>query len=259
MPIIRGLRLMNALLNGSLTGTQLETLLTTGGRLADWEQVLALPGQANIISRSTVALPIIMSSGAATSAVTRAPTANVQNIMDSVASSSEALTALTGSANAMNAVAASSTAMSIIANSATAMQACYNSQIAKEAFWANNAAAGQIANSSNALAYLRAASAYSVVSFTGGVGGTTPIAITLSGARYLLLGASRASTTLAYVYMNTVRAGFNGITYNYIGATSRTDALSSNSCIPVQSPYSAYFNATNTSTTNYLGLLRVDV
>ena len=89
MPMVRAMRMLNAIEAGTLSGSQLETLLTTdAGRLAELNVLLGLRGQCRRL-----------------------------------AASSTAMTAVTASSTAMTAVAASSTAMTAVAASATATDA----------------------------------------------------------------------------------------------------------------------------------------
>ena len=103
MPMIRAMRLLNAIEAGTTTGAQLQTLLAADpGRLAELNALLGMRGQARRMAASSTA-------------------------MNAVAASSTAMNAVAASSTAMNAVAASSTAMAAVAASTTAMAAVYAS------------------------------------------------------------------------------------------------------------------------------------
>lgn len=105
MPMVRAMRMLNAIEAGTLTGAQLQTLLTTdAGRLAEMNVLLGLRGQAR-----------------------------------RVAASSTAMAAVAASSTAMAAVAASDTASDAVFTSAAARLAIYNSDTALAAYQANPA------------------------------------------------------------------------------------------------------------------------
>lgn len=87
MPMVRAMRLLNAVEAGTTTGSQLDALLLADpGRLSDWATLLVLPGQCTRMAASSTA-------------------------MTAVAASSTAKMACFNSDTALNAIAASSTAM----------------------------------------------------------------------------------------------------------------------------------------------------
>ena len=96
MSIINGIRTINNLLAGSMSGAQLQTHLATGSNLAGWIQALNSPSQFKAVAESSTA-------------------------MNSVAASSNAMTAVAASSNAMTAVVASSVAKMALFNSDTAL------------------------------------------------------------------------------------------------------------------------------------------
>ena len=116
MPMIRAMRLLNAVEAGTTSGAQLETLLTADpGRLAEFNVLLGMRGQMRRMAASSTA-------------------------MTAVAASSTAMTAVIASSTAMTAVAASSTAMTAVAASKTALLACWNAETALTALRASPSA-----------------------------------------------------------------------------------------------------------------------
>ena len=105
MPMIRAMRMLNAIEGGTLSGAQLQTLLEDPARLGEWNVLLGMRGQARRMAASSVT-------------------------MTAVIASSTAMNAVAASSTAMNAVAASSTAMTAVANSKTALLACWKSETA---------------------------------------------------------------------------------------------------------------------------------
>jgi hypothetical protein len=298
MGIVRAIRMLNAATSGNLTGAQIETLLTTGDRLGEWEQLLALRGQAGILAASSDAMTAVAASSTAMTAVAASSTARAavnanltalaaveastpglvawitvpagltptdyadmtavaasSTAMAAVAASSTAMAAVAASSTAMAAVAASSTAMAAVAASSTAMDAIGESVTAKEAVWASDTALSAIQASTTAMASLRGAAGYGVESWTEN--GTSDVAISLSGARYILLGVSRNTATNRTATMITLRSESTQDNFGSTGTSTRTDAQAVDLAAPVQSPFRASLSASGTGT-GYLGLLRVD-
>ena len=230
MGMVRAIRMLNAASSGNLTGAQIETLLTTGDRLGEWQQLLTLRGQALILAASPTALDAVFASPTARAAVFASPTA-------------------------LDAVFASPTARAAVFASPTAMAAAAESVAAKEALWASDTALAAIQASATAMAAMRAASGY-VIDSTN-LNGTTPVTISLPGARYILLGVSQASGGDRILTMTTARSG---TTQSVAGATvgaSSTNADTVDLAGPLQSPYTAVLNNTG-NMGFYIGLLRVD-
>jgi antitoxin component HigA of HigAB toxin-antitoxin module len=169
------MRMLNAIEAGTLTGSQLETLLTSDpGRLAELNVLLGLRGQARRMAASSTAMEAVAASSTAMEAVAASSTA-----MQAVAASSTAreaffgssfsvgkgLETLIGTTNAtlaslqtMSAVAASSTAMEAVAASSTAMEAVAASSTAMEAVAASQNALAAIRQSSTAISAINASS-----------------------------------------------------------------------------------------------------
>ncbi len=174
MPMVRAMRLLNAVEAGTTTGAQLETLLTDAtngaGRLAELNVLLGMRGQARRMAASSTAMAAVAASSTAMAAVIASSTAmaavaasstamaavnaNDQAVriwmlagtnqvwsnfasVAAVAASSTAMAAVAASSTAMAAVAASSTAMAAVAASTTAMDAMNASDTAMNALYAS--------------------------------------------------------------------------------------------------------------------------
>ena len=161
MPMIRAMRLLNAVEAGTTSGAQLQTLLQADpGRLAEFNVLLGMRGQTRRMAASSTAMTAVIASSTAMTAVAASSTA-----MTAVAASSTAMTAVIASSTAMTAVnandqavriwmlagtnqvwsnfasvaavAASSTAMNAVAASSTAMNAMNASDTAMNALYAS--------------------------------------------------------------------------------------------------------------------------
>ena len=132
MPMVRAMRMLNAIEAGTLTGAQLETLLTSDrGRLAEFNQLLQLRGQVRRMAASSTA-------------------------MQAIAASSTAMSALLANSAAWNTVVSSSTAMAAVAASSTAMDAVWASNVAADAVLTSSVGREAVYNSDIALARLQA-------------------------------------------------------------------------------------------------------
>ena len=135
MPMIRAMRMLNAVEAGTTSGAQLQTLLTDSVKLGEWNVLLGMRGQARRMAASSTTMTAVAASSAAMTAVAASSTAMTavvanNSAMTAVASSSTAMAAITASSTAMAAVAASSTAMAVVAPSKLALEACWNSETA---------------------------------------------------------------------------------------------------------------------------------
>ena len=154
MPMVRAMRMLNAVEAGTLTGAQLQTLLTADpGRLAELNVLLGMRGQARRVAASSTAMTAVAASSTAMAAVAASSTA-----MAAVAASSTAMTAVAASSTAMAAVIASSTAMTAVVASSTAMTAVAASSTAMAAVIASSTAMTAVAASSTAMTAVAASS-----------------------------------------------------------------------------------------------------
>jgi len=113
MAKIQGIRLLNAVVNGTTSGAQMQTLLADSTRLAAFTALLSdMPKQIARMAASSTA-------------------------MTAVAASSTAMAAVAASSTAMTAVWASNTATDAVFASATARLAVYNADTALAALQAN--------------------------------------------------------------------------------------------------------------------------
>jgi hypothetical protein len=159
MPMVRAMRLLNAVEAGTTSGTQLETLLTNDpGRLAELNVLMGMRGQARRMAASSTAMNAVAASSTAMNAVIASSTA-----MNAVIASSTAMNAVIASSTAMNAVAASSTAINAVIASSTARAAVYNSDVALTA----------ISNSTTAKSAIRASASFIVKSISNSTSATT--------------------------------------------------------------------------------------
>lgn len=65
MPMVRGLRTLNAIETGSYTGSCLDTLLQDGGRYSDFSTILTMPGETAVLVNSNTAMNTITNSNTA--------------------------------------------------------------------------------------------------------------------------------------------------------------------------------------------------
>jgi len=76
MPMVRAMRLVNSIEAGNTNSATLQQALTNGGVLSDFNSVLQLPGQCNVLATSTTALGAISGSTTATTAAVNSPYLN---------------------------------------------------------------------------------------------------------------------------------------------------------------------------------------
>ena len=154
MPMIRAMRLLNAVEAGTTSGAQLQTLLQADpGRLAEFNVLLGMRGQTRRMAASSTAMAAVAASSTAMAAVAASSTAmaavnaNDQAVRiwmlagtNQVWSNFASVAAVAASSTAMAAVAASSTAMAAVAASSTALRACWGSETALTALRAEPSA-----------------------------------------------------------------------------------------------------------------------
>ena len=190
MPMIRAMRLLNAAEAGTLSGAQLEALLTADpGRLAELNVLLGMRGQARRMAASSTAMAAVIASSTA---------------MAAVAASSTAMAAVAASSTAMAAVAASSTAMAAVAASKAALLACWNSETALTS----------LRSSAAAMTALLASPFKSTVGATNPSNLTNPM---VAGKTILLRSYSNSGGDTNYLrerYANGALSGSGDYTYN---------------------------------------------
>jgi len=247
MPMVRAIRMLNAIEAGTTSGAQFETLLGDSGRLAEFNVLLDMRGQARRIASATTTMTAIAASSTAMTAVAASSTA-----MTAIAASSTAMTAVIASSTAMTAIAASSTAMTAVVESSTAMTAVIASSTAKMVIFNSDTALAAISASSTALNAMRTAAQYNLY---GGTTGT--ISGPNSSGSYIVVGLSSANGTNGTVTINTKRSGSavgNVVTADLPRAS---DGKTYDVAIPVVSPFSVANSGPGY--TWFIGMLRCDV
>ena len=263
MPMIRAMRLLNAVEAGTTSGVQLQTLLNAdAGRLAEWNVLMGMRGQTRRMAASSTAMTAVAASSTAMTAVAASSTA-----MTAVIASSTAMTAVNANDQAVRiwmlagtnqvwsnfasvtAVAASSTAMAAVAASSTAKMAVFNSDTALNA----------IAASATAMAAMRAASGYIVGTNTAS---TSPVAISGPNAAgsYIMLGYSKNNAISQGISLFSTRRSGSAIATSAAAITSAASTAGAD--VNIALPLVAPFQSTATTATGlvwYFGMLRCDV
>jgi len=166
MPMVRAMRLINAVEAGTTSGVQLQALLSAdAGRLAEFNVLLGMRGQVRRIASSSTAMAAVLSSSTAKAAVIASATAmaavaaspaawaTVQSdagTFNAVISDSTAMTAVAASPAAMAALIANSTNMAAVAANPTAMAAVAADPTAMAAVWASDTATDTVLASATA-------------------------------------------------------------------------------------------------------------
>jgi hypothetical protein len=140
MGMIRAMRLLNAATSGNLSGAEIETLLTTGDQLGEFQQLLSLKGQVGLLASSSIALTNMLGSATARSAIFSSPVASAEIFSSElsaniVAASADAMSTLAASPIGLSemaksvgfsAIVADADAMDTLAAAPLAMDAIYN-------------------------------------------------------------------------------------------------------------------------------------
>ena len=236
--------------------TVLDTILASAGAVIAANTAALGAVIANTTARDKLIASNTSMTQMAASATAMAVLCASSSTMTAIAASAAAMAILAGSATAMSAIAGSATARAATLASSTAMAAIAASSVAKMTCYNSDTFLNEIAASATAMAALRAAAQYSVK--TGSANGTTPVALGWVGT-YIVLGASRSTTTVNNVTFATVRAG-SGISATLaVDAVSDANAMDSNVAIPLSSAASFVLNSGTTGGTFYFGALRCDV
>ncbi len=213
MGMINGIRTINAIVGGTMSGSALETYLTaSGNNLGSFLQLMNLRGQMMMLAQSSTA-------------------------MTAVIASSTAMTAVAASSTAMTAVWALNTASTAVMSSSTARLAVYNSDTALAAL---QAAPSQVQNlvTSLGVTSTTAAATANLVS-----NGTKIIILRrwYSGTEFDYINWSRGSVTSGAG--NGPTAGSGGRTLytaaQALGCTSGT--YTSNGTMPLSNDYTGNF------------------
>jgi hypothetical protein len=245
MPMVRAMRMLNAIEAGTLSGANLEALLTEdAGRLAELTVLMGMRGQARRMVSSSTAMAAVAASSTA---------------MAAVAASSTAMAAVIALSTAMAAVAASSTAMAAVAASSTAMAAVAASSTAKMAIFNSDTALNAIKASGTAMAAMRAAGQY-VVKSEAANGSPKDITGLDAGGSYIMLGYSKNSAiSQGLSLISTLRSGSSIVnSVAPITNASSTAGADADIAIPLVAPFQTT-SSTVAAYSWYYGLLRCDI
>lgn len=214
MSMIKALRTLAAIENGTLNAAQLEAQVA--GSQARKDEITQLLAVTSLHARI----------------------ANSRNAMD----------ALTGSATAWGLIMLHGRIGAFISE-------CAESVSAKMAFYNSDAALNALKASPAAMAALRAASRYSVISATPNL--ATPVAVSPPGNANILLGASLINSVSGSHTFSALRGG-SGVSA-VVTNDSSPDQLARDSdvAIPLTGPYS-FTSSIGSGYTAYFGFLRCD-
>lgn len=297
MPMVRAMRMLNAIEAGTLSGAQLQALLEDPGRLGEWNVLLGMRGQLRRITTNNntmsavaisstameaimannTAMDAVVASGVALNAVAESSVARAMFIADA-----RALAAINASDQAARiwmlggtgqnfanfasvaAVAASPAAMGAVAASPSAMARVVTISTTKLALYESDVALNACFTSSTAMEALRdAATIYRKTASTSSVllnKGVLPTSLDDAG-KYLLLGVSGVYASAGrMVYFNSRRVNSslpNNITISADHIGASTTA-GQLACCPITGPLS-FYGSTGASYMAYFSLLRCDV
>lgn len=165
MGMITAHRITAALLGGSMSGAQLETLLGTASGLAGWKLCAATESMRNLLVADTAAKTVWTGSSKAV----------------------DAMAAL--SADSAAVIAADSTLMASVFNTAARADAWFASATARAAIWASDTALTALAGSPTGKARARACAKYAVHTMPGsGSEQTFPGPMGTPGEKFILIG-----------------------------------------------------------------------
>ena len=178
MGMITAHRIAAALLGGSMSGAQLETLLGTTSGLAGWKFCAATQGLRDPLLTDATAKAAWMGSGKAV----------------------DAMAAL--SADSAAVIAAESTLMASVFNTAARADAWFASATARAAIWASDTALTALAGSATGKSRARACAKYTLHTMPGiGAEQTFPEPMGTPGEKFILIGwgvnAAPVSITLS--------------------------------------------------------------
>lgn len=165
MGMITAHRIAAALLGGSMSGAQLETLLGTASGLAGWKLCVATESMRNLIMADTTAKTAWTGSGKAV----------------------DAMAALSTDGAAV--IAADSTLMASVFNTAARADAWFASATARAAIWASDTALTALAGSATGKSRARACAKYTLHTMLGsGAEQTFPEPMGTPGEKFILIG-----------------------------------------------------------------------
>ena len=215
MGMIRAIRMMNGLVDGTIAGTQLEEMLTTGGRKGDFTQLLALSSYVQILANSAPALDAILL-GATVSATARAALLGAPNARNLMFSQKFAIPRIVAASSAVSVISADATLaaetlenapfLSALSKSRSGMAAFASTSVGRLALWSSDKALDAIYAESEAREGLRTVSGFTIVSgYADGSSSNYPTNGLTVGKR-LIIGAGMAynsNTNAATVSVGT--------------------------------------------------------
>lgn len=219
MSMVRALRTLAAMENGTLNAAALETLLS--GSQARKDEVRQL--------------------------------LSTRSLFDRIAASKNACDALTGSASVVAILG------STMPYQTELVAALLKQAPGKMMLHGIDALLNTLKGSASLMAAARAASGYSAIGGVTANGTTpVSLAPYITGSAYILLGVSHASTTIYSYTLSTLRSGSSISAAVSTNTTSNTQAKDHDIAVPITSPYSFTSQTGNTSL-SYFGVLRCDV
>ena len=269
MGMVNGIRIVNQVIAGTLSGSALQTYLGTAANRASWIHALNTKTLSRALAESSTAMTAIGASALASTDVAASSVA-LAAVMGNVS----AYTAAHASSNFMNAVAASSyaaplwvantTIMTAAVNSSTAMTSLGSYVPSKMEMFRSDTVLGLIVASSTALTALRGCAGYAVYNATHNNGSDVTITGPNAAGSYIVLGASKnnVETTYTLYDIKTKRSGSAVVSTNLnwagTGSASTTPTQKAYA-IPVVSPFSTSGDTTGAASQYYFGFLRCDV
>lgn len=152
MSIVNGIRTIDNLVAGNLSGAQLETWLGTGINKAGFIQAINSRSQVRLLTESLTALTAISTSPAAVSSIGRSSVS--ASIRDAIFANASTYSAMTASSTVMAAVAESALFMEKITESNTILASMFSLVVPKTAFYNSSIASSALFASTNAKAYM---------------------------------------------------------------------------------------------------------
>ena len=240
MPILRAMRLFNAIEANEFTAATLEALLADAGRRNDLDAVTADRALMHRLAQTPAAAAVVLGSARGRA---------------SVFASTVAMEALCASRLGRDAVFNTPAVLAALVASPVGMGTLGESVICKMQLSVSTPALTAVAGSATALTALRGCSQYRVVAVGYGYGTTVPF--TMPGERYIMLGVSQNIAQNTTVTMQTILASGSGAT-TIINSSDNTgtSATTKAAAVTLQAPYSA---TRNSGSTTYHGLLRCDI
>lgn len=240
MPILRAMRLFNAIEANEFTAATLEALLADAGRRNDLDAVTADRALMHRLAQTPAAAAVVLGSARGRA---------------SVFASTVAMEALCASRLGRDAVFNTPAVLAALVASPVGMGTLGESVICKMQLSVSAPALTALAGSATALTALRGCSQYSVVTVASNYGVAVPF--TMPGERYIMLGVSQNIAQGTTVTMQTILASGSGATTIINpGDGTGTSATSKAAAVTLQAPFSA---TRSTSSTTFHGLLRCDI